>query len=62
MGESFEIPSKGCPFCDLPKDRIIAPNELAFVIRDGYPVTPLQTLVIPKRHVSDLFDLGTSTW
>ena len=25
--------------------------------RDGFPVTPLHTLVIPKRHVSDYFDL-----
>ncbi|MCL5884884.1 MAG: HIT family protein [Deltaproteobacteria bacterium] len=60
MSESFDNKSEGCPFCDLPKDRILAQNELAFVIRDGYPVTPLHTLVIPKRHVSGWFDLGTS--
>lgn len=59
MSDSCENTSEGCPFCDLPKDRILAQNELAFVIRDGYPVTPLHTLVIPKRHVSGLFDLGT---
>ena len=52
--------SGGCPFCDLPKDRIIAQNAFAFVLRDGYPVTPLHTLVIPKRHVSEFFDLGSS--
>ena len=60
MSESCENKSEGCPFCDLPKDRILAQNELAFVIRDRYPVTPLHTLVIPKRHVSDLFVLVTS--
>ena len=58
MSDSCENKSEGCPFCDIPKDRTIAQNELAFVIRDGYPVTPLHTLVIPKRHVSGLFDLG----
>ena len=26
-------------------------------IADKYPVTPLHTLIIPKRHVSDYFDL-----
>ncbi len=60
MSESCENKSEGCPFCDFPEDRILAQNELAFVIRDRYPVTPLHSLVIPKRHVSGLFDLGTS--
>ena len=60
MREFFENKSEGCPFCDLPKDRTIAQNELAFIIRDRYPVTPLHTLVIPKRHVSGWFELGTS--
>ena len=57
MGASLINKSGGCPFCDLPKDRIIAQNALAFVIRDRYPVTPLHALVIPKRHVSGFFDL-----
>jgi diadenosine tetraphosphate (Ap4A) HIT family hydrolase len=58
--ESFGKKQDGCLFCDLSKDRVIAENELALVIRDGYPVTPLHSLVIPKRHVAELFDLGTS--
>ena len=43
-------------FCD-PNARLTAENELAVAIRDGYPVTRLHTLVIPKRHVSDYFQL-----
>ena len=35
----------------------MAENELAVAFRDGFPVTPLHTLVIPKRHVADYFDL-----
>jgi len=43
-------------FCE--HDRIVvAEHELAFVIRDGFPVTELNTLVIPKRHVTDYFGL-----
>ena len=37
MSESFENKPEGFPFCDFPKDRTIAQNELAFVIRDRYP-------------------------
>ena len=32
-------------------------NELAYAIRDAFPVTPLHTLVIPKRHVQSYFEL-----
>lgn len=45
-----------CPFCNLPKDRIILNNEHAMVIRDGYPISKGHTLVIPKRHVGSFFE------
>jgi diadenosine tetraphosphate (Ap4A) HIT family hydrolase len=32
-------------------------NELAYVRRDLYPVSPGHLLIIPRRHVSDWFDL-----
>lgn len=46
-----------CLFCEIPLERIIAENELSYAIRDGFPVTPLHTLVIPKRHAVTYFDL-----
>ena len=46
-----------CVFCQLGQDRIIAENELCVAIHDGFPATPLHTLIIPKRHVADYFDL-----
>ena len=49
--------SKPCPFCALPEDRIVDQNDLAVVIRDGFPVSPGHTLVIPKRHVGSFFEL-----
>jgi diadenosine tetraphosphate (Ap4A) HIT family hydrolase len=49
---------KPCPFCTLPQDRIVDQNDLALVIRDGFPVSPGHTLVIPKRHVGSFFDLS----
>jgi ATP adenylyltransferase len=30
---------------------------LCYSIRDAFPVTELHTLIIPKRHVADYFDL-----
>lgn len=32
-------------------------NALAYVIRDGFPVTQYHSLFIPKRHVADYFGL-----
>ena len=46
-----------CLFCSLGADRVIAENELCIAIHDAFPVTDLHSLVIPKRHVSDYFDL-----
>jgi diadenosine tetraphosphate (Ap4A) HIT family hydrolase len=46
-----------CLFCSIPQDRIIMENDVAYAIHDGYPVTHLHTLVIPKRHVEEYFGL-----
>ena len=46
-----------CLFCFMPKERVISENELVYAIRDKYPVTPLHSLIIPKRHVVDYFSL-----
>ncbi len=54
--ESYGERKKGCVFCEV----IAAPvgsNALAYAIRDGNPVTPLHTLIIPRRHVESFFDL-----
>jgi ATP adenylyltransferase len=42
----------------MPEERIISKNNYAYAIRDGFPITPLHTLVIPKRHTADYFDLS----
>jgi diadenosine tetraphosphate (Ap4A) HIT family hydrolase len=47
----------GCLFCAINAKRIVAENELAFAIRDSFPVSDKHTLIIPKRHVADFFDL-----
>jgi len=46
-----------CPFCSITPERILASDELVFCILDKYPVTEGHTLVIPRRHVANFFDL-----
>ena len=46
-----------CLFCSIPDDRIIKENDLAFAMRDGFPVTAYHTLIIPKRHAETYFDM-----
>jgi|SRR5215831_12199489 len=58
LRESYSHRDEKCPFCTRQKaGDFILENELCFGIKDGYPVTDLHTLVIPKRHVSDFFEL-----
>ena len=46
-----------CIFCDIETSRIVVENDLAYAIYDGYPVTELHTLIIPKRHAETYFEL-----
>lgn len=51
---------EACLFCDIQTNdqkRIVSENELAYAVRDGFPVTEGHTLIIPKRHVLDFFGL-----
>lgn len=56
--ESYEHRERDCLFCGINSERILSQNELAYAIPDGYPVSPLHTLIIPKRHVATFFELG----
>ena len=44
-----------CVFCNIEADRIVDEYNYFVAIRDLYPVTPLHTLVIPKRHIVTYF-------
>lgn len=46
-----------CPFCSLAADRVIQNSEHALAIRDGFPVSPGHTLIIPKRHIASFFEI-----
>src|SRR4051812_16361910 len=50
---------ESCLFCALPSDRLTIANDLAIAVRDGYPVSPGHTLIIPKRHVTTFFKTTT---
>ena len=47
-----------CPFCSLPHERVLHSNPHALALRDGFPISPGHTLVIPRRHVASLADLN----
>ncbi len=44
------------PFLQLPQDMHVASNALAFAIRDGFPVSPGHTLIVPRRLVATWFE------
>ena len=60
IAESYKLREKDCLFCDFQSGEereIVAENELCYAIRDGMPVTDLHTLIIPKRHIANYFEL-----
>jgi diadenosine tetraphosphate (Ap4A) HIT family hydrolase len=44
-----------CPFCRISPERIVGETPLTLTIRDAFPASPGRTLIIPKRHLADLF-------
>lgn len=53
---------EGCTFCaivagDSPAE-VVFETEQAVAFMDLLPMTPGHTLVVPRRHVRDLLDLG----
>ena len=44
-----------CIFCNIEEDRIVHEYKYFYVIRDAFPVTPLHSLIITKRHVVSYF-------
>ena len=58
---------KDCLFCGVQTDSpeyardpgkgIVMENSMSYAMRDGFPVTPMHTLIIPKRHIRDYFEL-----
>jgi diadenosine tetraphosphate (Ap4A) HIT family hydrolase len=53
------IPHMSCLFCELPQKRIVFSNPQGLVIRDGYPISPGHTLIIPRRHIGSFFEITT---
>jgi ATP adenylyltransferase len=53
----IDFPASACPFCSLTADQVIRENDHARAFRDLFPVTDGHTLIIPKRHVPDVFAL-----
>ena len=50
-------PNNPCLFCDINESDCVHQNNLAYASYDSYPVSNHHCLIIPKRHVSNYFDL-----
>jgi len=57
LDQQYAHREAGCLFCRIERSRIIEENNLAYLIRDGYPVTRHHMLIIPKRHFQDYFSI-----
>lgn len=52
-------PQTDCPFCHIAFDvTILCETETALAILDRFPVSKGHTLIIPKRHTANYFDLS----
>ena len=45
-------------FCNIKKKDIIFDNSYAYVSFDSYPVSKFHSLIFPKRHIENFFELN----
>lgn len=51
--------NNNCPFCNLSRNvKLITESATAYAIYDGFPVSMGHSLIIPKKHVSNYFELS----
>ena len=51
-------PNNPCLFCNTSKKEFVFENDLAFASFDSYPVSKFHSLIIPKKHTENYFDLS----
>jgi len=58
MNNHKNIMEEDCPFCNIGEQvEVLFKADTAMAILDSFPISPGHTLVIPRRHVADYFDL-----
>ena len=51
-------PNNPCIFCNISEEELKFENELAYSSTDSYPVSKFHSLIVPKRHVQNYFELN----
>ena len=51
-------PNNPCLFCNINSQDLVFDNNFAFVSFDSYPVSKYHSLIVPKRHILDYFELS----
>ena len=57
IAESYGDRQDGCLFCVIRSNELLDENEFCYASKDAHPATRQHTLIIPKRHVVDYFEL-----
>lgn len=57
-GVSTSPAAQGCPFCArIEAGSVALTSRFASAFPDGFPLNPGHTLVVPRRHIADFFEL-----
>jgi ATP adenylyltransferase len=57
IAEGYDDRQVDCLFCVVRSNEFLDENEFCYASKYAHPVTQQHTLIIPKRHVVDYFDL-----
>lgn len=57
MKHKYDCRDNSCLFCNVEQKRVQYENNLAYAIKDKFPVCNGHSLIIPKRHFQDYFEI-----
>lgn len=49
---------ESCPFCNMEALLNVAENPIGLAFPDAFPVAEGHTLVVPRQHLTSIFDLS----
>lgn len=57
MKNIYNCRDSSCLFCSIDNKRVVKEDSLSYTILDKYPVTEGHSLIIPKRHFQNYFEI-----
>lgn len=58
VADSKFMADEHCPFCSIPRVRVLLENDSGYLMSDGFPISPGHSFVILRDHYANFFGIS----